>query len=146
MPVEGGDDRISNLPDSILHHILSFLDTKSAVETCVLSKQWECTWKHVHSLNLDLKFREYSRYETFVDNVLSLRHPLHASKVIWHPYGCISPPADREFSLLRKVLQYAVSHGVQHFDLRTPISYRNPVAHNVKAGILSLPCQWGGLP
>ncbi|CAN1225535.1 Putative F-box/LRR-repeat protein At3g28410 [Linum grandiflorum] len=56
----GGDDRISNLPDSIIHHILSFIDTTSAVRTSVLSKQWKSAWKHVHALNMELKFDEYS--------------------------------------------------------------------------------------
>ncbi|CAN1131327.1 hypothetical protein LINPERHAP2_LOCUS6342 [Linum perenne] len=33
-------DRLSDLPDSILHHILSFIDTKSSVQTCILSSRW----------------------------------------------------------------------------------------------------------
>ncbi|KAI9157680.1 hypothetical protein LWI28_026242 [Acer negundo] len=32
-------DRLSNLPDHIIYHILSFLETKYAVQTCVLSKK-----------------------------------------------------------------------------------------------------------
>ncbi|CAN0841446.1 F-box/LRR-repeat protein At4g14096 [Linum grandiflorum] len=111
-------DRISNLPDSIIHHILSFLDTDSAVQTCLLSKQWESTWKHVHSLNLNLKFDEYSRYEMFVDKVLSLRHPFHVSKVLWHRSVYSDAHDGCEFSLLRRLVQYAVSHGAQHFDVR----------------------------
>ncbi|CAN1225545.1 Putative F-box/LRR-repeat protein At5g02930 [Linum grandiflorum] len=107
----GGDDRISNLPDSIIHHILSFIDTTSAVRTSVLSKQWKSAWKHVHALNMELKFDEYSRYERFVDKLLSLRHSYHVSKVFWSPDGY-------EFSLLTRVVQYSVSHGAQHFDLR----------------------------
>ncbi|CAN0841449.1 F-box/FBD/LRR-repeat protein At2g04230 [Linum grandiflorum] len=121
----GGDDRISNLPDSILHHILSFLDTKSSVQTCVLSKQWESTWKHVHSLNLDLEFDEYSRYERFVNKLLSLRHPLPVSKVLWRAYyGSHGPiTIGIEFALLRRVIQYAVSHGAQHLDLKPRCQY-----------------------
>ncbi|XVF41190.1 hypothetical protein PTKIN_Ptkin01aG0260200 [Pterospermum kingtungense] len=43
MSMEGGGNgevRISNLDDDLLHKILSFLDTKYAVQTCVLSKRW----------------------------------------------------------------------------------------------------------
>ncbi|CAN0841448.1 Putative F-box/LRR-repeat protein At3g18150 [Linum grandiflorum] len=115
-------DRISNLPDSIIHHILSFLDTRSAVNTGLLSKQWESTWKHVHALNLQLYFREYSRVETFVDRLLSLRYPLHVSKLFWNT-GIHDRSRTKylrrncEFSPLRKVVRYAVSHGAQHFDI-----------------------------
>ncbi|KAI3839933.1 hypothetical protein MKW92_039364 [Papaver armeniacum] len=44
-------DRISTLPDSLIHHILSFIDTKFAVQTCVLSKRWRYTWTTMPVLN-----------------------------------------------------------------------------------------------
>ena len=37
-------DKISELPEPILHHILSFLRFKEVVRTCVLSKKWERVW------------------------------------------------------------------------------------------------------
>ena len=33
-------DRISELPDFIIHHIMSYLSTLEATQTCVLSKRW----------------------------------------------------------------------------------------------------------
>ncbi|CAN0900274.1 F-box/LRR-repeat protein At5g02910 [Linum grandiflorum] len=117
-----GVDRLTNLPDSILHHILSFLDTNDAIHTCILSNQWKCTWKHVHALNLNLDMLdEYAKHERFVDKFLSLRCPLRVSKVSFDSniYGWIDDaPDDGQFGLLRRVLQYAVSHGAQHFDLK----------------------------
>ncbi|KAF9587313.1 hypothetical protein IFM89_001037 [Coptis chinensis] len=50
----GGEDvdRISCLPDNILHHILSFLPTKYAVGSSVLSTKWKYLWTSVPKLEL----------------------------------------------------------------------------------------------
>ncbi|KAJ3684190.1 hypothetical protein LUZ61_013354 [Rhynchospora tenuis] len=54
-------DRISSLPDDVLTHILSFVTTREAVQTCVLSKRWRNTWASVPILNFD--FYEFSVHE-----------------------------------------------------------------------------------
>lgn len=48
-------DRISSLPDSILHHILSFLPTKDAAVTTFLSKRWKPLWLSQLLLHFDDK-------------------------------------------------------------------------------------------
>ncbi|KAK2643938.1 hypothetical protein Ddye_019133 [Dipteronia dyeriana] len=46
-------DRLSNLPDNIIHEILSRLPTKTAVKTCVLSKRWKHQWRQTDSLSFN---------------------------------------------------------------------------------------------
>lgn len=47
-------DRISDLPDSILTHILLFLSTKEAVGTSILSSRWKYIFTLVPNLHFDL--------------------------------------------------------------------------------------------
>ncbi|XP_038890214.1 F-box/LRR-repeat protein At3g26922-like [Benincasa hispida] len=61
------EDRISLLPDVLLHHILSTLNTKCVVQTCVLSKRWKTLWTHIPTLNFD--YNSYSSsLSSFKDN------------------------------------------------------------------------------
>ncbi|KAH7859551.1 hypothetical protein Vadar_002476 [Vaccinium darrowii] len=48
------EDRISNLPDSILSHILSKLPTKTAIATTVLSTKWKHLFASIPNLSLDI--------------------------------------------------------------------------------------------
>ncbi|KAI5665495.1 hypothetical protein M9H77_15348 [Catharanthus roseus] len=48
----GVGDRISELPDSLLHHVLSFFPVKEAARTSILSKRWNYIWATLPYLNL----------------------------------------------------------------------------------------------
>ncbi|KAL7087276.1 hypothetical protein ACP275_13G058000 [Erythranthe tilingii] len=43
-------DRLSDLPDSVLTHILSLLPTKSSVRTSILGQRWRYVWAYVPNL------------------------------------------------------------------------------------------------
>ncbi|CAL4986895.1 unnamed protein product [Urochloa decumbens] len=50
----GGDpDRLSALPDSLLHAIMSNLKARQAVQTCVLGRRWRHLWRSVPCLDVD---------------------------------------------------------------------------------------------
>lgn len=54
MDDDGGIDIISNLPREILCHILSFLPTKYAVGTCILSTKWKNLYSLIPNLIVQL--------------------------------------------------------------------------------------------
>ncbi|CAK8568328.1 unnamed protein product [Lathyrus sativus] len=60
--IEQREDRLSGLPDSLIGHILSFLPTKDAVATSILSKHWKPFWR---SQQQSLYFDDRSFPDTF---------------------------------------------------------------------------------
>lgn len=83
-------DRISLLPDELLHHILSFLSIQAAIKTCLLSKRWKPLWTSIPTLTFD--YASYSlksihnndskrsSFRHFILRVLSRRSPLSILK------------------------------------------------------------------
>jgi len=51
----GGEDRISNLPDDILHRILYYAGMRLAMQASVLSSQWRDLWRFMPHLNFDVQ-------------------------------------------------------------------------------------------
>ncbi|CAN0879066.1 F-box/FBD/LRR-repeat protein At1g16930 [Linum grandiflorum] len=95
-------DRLSNLPEAVIHHILSFLDTKSAVQTSVLSRQWKSSWKYLAVLEFDGYGMWQHEFERYVNKVLSLRyHQLNLNKLIFR-YYLLELDTKPENSLLAK--------------------------------------------
>lgn len=52
-PMSTDSDLITSFPDDVLHRFLGLLNTKQAVQTCVLSKRWEHLWTFLPSLDLN---------------------------------------------------------------------------------------------
>ncbi|TKY49268.1 F-box/FBD/LRR-repeat protein [Spatholobus suberectus] len=72
-------DIISNLPDVIISHILSFLPTRDAVRTCVLSKRWIHLWILITKLYFN--DREQYRYR---NNISKTRFVNSVYRVLLH--------------------------------------------------------------
>ncbi|AES68012.1 F-box/RNI/FBD-like domain protein [Medicago truncatula] len=66
------EDIISNLIDCILIHIVSFLNAKEVVQTCILSKRWINLWKSLPTLTLCSYFRTKETFSVFLSQFLSL--------------------------------------------------------------------------
>ncbi|KAK1683299.1 hypothetical protein QYE76_044147 [Lolium multiflorum] len=90
----GNADRLSDLPDGLIHYIMSFLTVREAVQTSMLSRRWEDLWCSMPFISIDEQdFRpsaiglgseyldddyedefeddiDYARFEDFVTNLL----------------------------------------------------------------------------
>ncbi|XP_047335938.1 putative F-box/FBD/LRR-repeat protein At4g03220 [Impatiens glandulifera] len=73
------EDRISELPDHIIHDILCFLPIKSAAQTIILSKRWKSLFSSIPDLDfttMELHTRSSvnsSKDINFINNVFNLR-------------------------------------------------------------------------
>nr|XP_008348547.2 F-box/LRR-repeat protein 13-like [Malus domestica] len=117
-----GKDRISELPDAVLCHILSFIPTKYSVRTSILSTRWKSIYGSVP--NLDFEFEQmsttwkeeymsnYVGFLMFVDRVLSLRDSLDIQKFRLHCY-CRA----EDFSRIVGWICTAIRHNVVELDL-----------------------------
>ncbi|RZC90936.1 hypothetical protein C5167_028768 [Papaver somniferum] len=86
-----GVDRISNLPDSLLHHIHSFLRIKDIARTSVPSKRWNFIWTTVPILefanslyNSIPTYPETQKFMDFVDGTLHRHDSSNIDKFSLH--------------------------------------------------------------
>ncbi|KAL1184967.1 hypothetical protein V6Z11_A01G082800 [Gossypium hirsutum] len=115
-------DRISDLPDSILTHILSFLSTKEAVRTSILSTRWRYLFALLPNLHFDLEdvlrrknFNSYAasveNFMSFVDRMLFLYNTTIVDKFRLKCRSMID--SNRFYGWISA----AVHRGVKHLDL-----------------------------
>ncbi|CAA7047949.1 unnamed protein product [Microthlaspi erraticum] len=126
--------RISALSDDLLLKILSFLPTKVAISTSILSKQWQFLWMWLPKLEYDdyeiiCPLSSWLRYDEFIDKNLPLhRAPVIESLVLRFCHGCLSQPKK-----IKRWVGIAVSRFVRELSIGYFCSNRKP--HDV----LSLP-------
>ncbi|CAA7055750.1 unnamed protein product [Microthlaspi erraticum] len=107
--------RISGLSDDLLIKILSYLPTKVAVSTSILSKQWQFLW--MWSPKLEYDEYDYTRYlqpslQDFIDKNLPLhRTPVIESLRFKTIYAYIIPED------IQRWIEIAVSRHVRELDI-----------------------------
>ncbi|KAI4295906.1 hypothetical protein L6164_035902 [Bauhinia variegata] len=119
-------DRISELHESVLCHILSFLPIEEAVSTSILSSRWRTLWILVLDINIDdrhLPRRSYDdynkpreRFSDIVNNVLTLRKGLSMRKLRLHIHYGTSCGT----SQIRDWVSAAIADNVEQMDLLFP--------------------------
>ncbi|KAK7818462.1 f-box/lrr-repeat protein [Quercus suber] len=121
-------DGINRLPCKVLCHILSFLPTKYAVGTSILSTTWKNLWSSVPNLNFDDELLLHGRrpgskstedlrvsFSSFVDRVLKLHNAPHIHR--FH----LKCGQDYEPSQVNAWICSAVRGKVQELDLCFPM-------------------------
>ncbi|PWA76870.1 F-box domain, Leucine-rich repeat domain, L domain-like protein [Artemisia annua] len=107
------DDRLSSLPDDIIHNILSFIGIKDAIKTSVLSSRWRHTWTSMRHLNFSTEdFSISARFSQFVEHFLSHRNQLASVFSVKLSFGGLPTQA-----FVERILNYASTHSVQRLSV-----------------------------
>ncbi|KAF9588811.1 hypothetical protein IFM89_016171 [Coptis chinensis] len=125
LKIDNNGDRISTLPNTLLHEILALLDMKQVVQTSVLSTRWRDLWTSISTLNFNstvfLKStkkaaKDKDRFIEFVDQAL-LHHDNSSLKTfrLFYDERRRLPPK-RVYSWIRAL----VRRNVQELDIHIP--------------------------
>ncbi|XP_058751042.1 F-box/LRR-repeat protein At3g26922-like [Vicia villosa] len=115
LPNRENKDRLSDLPNCLLLHILSFLNAELVVRTCILSKRWNNLWKFLPILRLG----SVKKSDQFMSKILSHRdssttlHTLHFHRYVF-----------RKQCQAKQIIKYAVSHNVRDLDIYLKCSFQ----------------------
>src|ERR1044072_673558 len=106
-------DRLSDLPNAILLHIMSFMMIQDAIKTCILSKRWKNLWKFLPDLTLhSSKFRNPLQFCEFVSGIVRCRGGYHSLRTLDFERLAYFCP-----QVLNDLLQYARFHNLQNLKI-----------------------------
>ncbi|RHN66629.1 putative F-box domain, FBD domain, leucine-rich repeat domain, L domain-containing protein [Medicago truncatula] len=124
-------DKISNLPDSILCHILSFISTKQAAITSVLSKRWRPLWRSVLALNFNSNdFKTFVRFVRVINSTMKQRditEPIQSFRLKCPKYSSFDQKNLNQF------VKFVLQRGIQNFYLHLPetCKIQTKLPHNI---------------
>lgn len=117
-----GEDRISNLPESIVEHIPSFLSLEEAVQASVLSKRWRQLWRISPVVEFDFPFlwstvplrpskkqEVLQRRRKMFDNLERILKHRVVDKISMKRFAiCTNTPDSESESFVHRCISYAV--------------------------------------
>ncbi|KAF0905711.1 hypothetical protein E2562_008789 [Oryza meyeriana var. granulata] len=123
-PAQGDDeDWFGAVPNDVILHIMSFLTTRQAVRTCVLSRRWLNLWRSVPCIQADIsefqrrdsEWEEYDReresaFKMLIERVLELRDP--AASIRTFRFRCCRLDGFEDTSDSEDINRW-ISHAVQ---------------------------------
>ncbi|KAM0059693.1 putative F-box domain, leucine-rich repeat domain superfamily, F-box-like domain superfamily [Helianthus debilis subsp. tardiflorus] len=118
MNVEG--ERLSNLPDDLIHKILSFIGIKHAIQTSALSSRWRYIWTSMPCIDFSSEgYYMLSNFSKFVTHLLPSRNnQIDVSSVKLTFHGNDSHAHGNDIQVpVKKLLDYAFSHNVQQLNI-----------------------------
>jgi hypothetical protein len=105
---DNDSDRISNLPDKLLHHVMSYLTAQEAVRTCVLSRRWQNVWSSMMFLHANAaKSSSITSFKKFLDNVLLYRNPVPL-KGLWVSAACDNSDDSLDYSDIHRWVHHVL--------------------------------------
>ncbi|KAH0866278.1 LOW QUALITY PROTEIN: hypothetical protein HID58_083489 [Brassica napus] len=117
--VMSGRDRISELPESLLTQILSYLPTNQSVQTSVLSTRWKNLYLSVPGLDLNCSFIRYDADEVFLTFIDKLLEFSPESSLFTVKVKC----RDTMIDGFKDRIGTMINRGTQHLDVESSIYY-----------------------
>ncbi|KAL8532177.1 hypothetical protein ACS0TY_008687 [Phlomoides rotata] len=113
-------DRLSELPESLILHILSFLPMRDVVSTTLLSKRWENLWTSVPCLNFSDIVSKYDESDTHC-----VRNFVNRALICWKKNKLLKFTIDIDYPFDKSLatdmnlwVRFAVENKMQELNIR----------------------------
>ncbi|XP_057439838.1 F-box/LRR-repeat protein At4g14103-like [Lotus japonicus] len=123
-------DMISNLPDSILHYILSLLPTKDAIQTSILAKRWKYLWtglsvfdfrKYLSITFINQRQKSVDCVFDQVDRLIYHSNYVRRLSVMIDPVWAMVPGFSIDADKVNSLISTAMKHNIEELKLFLPV-------------------------